>query len=75
MRAGCQRLKVTHPTTQLSWRVRICADASTPRLPKEAREGRAHWAPWAWRSSDAWALAAEASQLYSEIFPDVRSRL
>ena len=70
--AGCQRLEVVHPTTQLSWRVRICADAATPKLPKEVREGRAHWAAWAWRTSDAWALAADAQQLFGKLFPDVR---
>ena len=71
---GCQRLEVVQPTTQLSWRVRICADADTPRLPKAVQEGRAHWAAWAWRASDAWALAAEAAQLFEKLFPQVRPR-
>ena len=63
---------MVHPTTQLSWRVQICADAATPRLPKEVQEGRAHWAAWAWRASDAWALAADAAQLFKELYPHVR---
>jgi len=71
--AGCQRLEVVQATTQLSWRVRICADVFTRRLPKEAQEGMAYWAPWAWRASDAWALTAEAARLFKELFPDVSS--
>lgn len=71
---GCQRLEVVQPTTQLSWRVQICADADTPRLPKEVQEGRAHWAAWAWRASDAWALAADAAQLFKQLCPQVRPR-
>ena len=69
---GCQRLEILQQTSQLSWRVQICADTATPRLPKEALEGRAHWARWAWRLSDPWALAAKATKMFSDVFPDVR---
>lgn len=72
-RTGCQRLEVLQPTSHLSWRVQICADLATPRLPQEALEGRAHWARWAWRLSDPWELAAKATELFSGLFPDVRS--
>ncbi len=63
---------MVHPTTQLSWKVQICADAATPKLPREVQEGRAHWAAWAWRASDAWALAEDAAHLFRELFPQVR---
>ena len=69
---GCQRLEILQQTSQLSWRVRICADTATPRLPREALDGRAHWARWAWRLSDPWALAAKATKMFSDVFPDVR---
>ena len=69
---GCQRLEILQQTSQLSRRVRICADTATPRLPKEALEGQAHWGRWAWRLSDPWALAAKATKMFSDVFPDVR---
>ena len=69
---GCQRLEVLQHTSHLSWRVRICADLATPRLPREALDGRAHWARWAWRLSDPWELAAKATKMFSDVFPDVR---
>ena len=68
---GCQRFEVLQPTSYFSWRVRICADLPTPRLPREALEGRAHWARWAWRLSNPWELAAKATEMFSDLFPEV----
>ena len=72
LNTGCQRLEVLQHTSHLSWQVRICADPPTPRLPREALEGRAHWARWVWRLSDPWELAARATGMFSDVFPDVR---
>ncbi|KAK9902627.1 hypothetical protein WJX75_000490 [Coccomyxa subellipsoidea] len=72
---GCQRFEVLEAprpqATQLHWDVRICSDAPTPRLPREAGIGAAHWAPWAWHACDAWALADTARRLFAEVAPEV----
>ena len=70
--AGCQRFEVvSHPGTELRWNVRILADSPTPRVPVQAQQGAAAWAPWAWAQSDAWALAEAARALFAETAPEV----
>ncbi len=77
-KTGSQRCEVLEQARmqarELKWCVRILADAETPRLPRVVRANDcAHWGCWAWRVSDAWALADMACRLFAQFAPEACS--